>query len=297
MKLIKFILLLSIIFIIYYYKDNIVYFYSTFDVDNSNLVPNEYLKNQEFGYLNNFDDDTLSNRQDIINAYYSILNNGYDSYSLKCDFDYKECFDDFTVISKQADLLSHINNFVSPYNSFTTINSKSYNMASITIDVIKIYDDVSIAAITGGIDGIYEKIITEDMDTRTKIKTFHDYIINTVSYDSTRANTGTSNYSSNTAFGPLFEGKAICSGYSDVMALFLDKLGVINYRIASETHVWNYVYLDGTWYHLDLTWNDPITSSGIDVLDHTYFLITTEELEKLDKTEHTYNKTIYIEAS
>ena len=296
MKVIKFLLTITIILLIYQYRNHIVYFISTMTVNNSNSVSNEYLKDDKLSYVKDYSNDKLKSKEDILDAYYTILNNGYSEYTIICDFNYKGCIDDFNEISNNPSLLSHINNFVSPYNSFTMINSKSYNMSNITISPTKLYDDVTIAMVNGAIDGIYKELIKENMTTREKIKAFHDYIINKVSYDEDRANNSTSEYLSNTAYGPLFQNKAICSGYSDVMALFLDKIGVENHRIASETHVWNHVKLDGVWYHLDLTWDDPITSTGANSLDHDYFLITTKQLEELDKSEHTFDKNIYKEA-
>ena len=79
------------------------------------------------------------------------------------------------------------------------------------------------------------------------------------------------------------------------MAIYLNKLGIKNYKISSEQHIWNYVYLDGRWYHLDLTWDDPVLSSGEEVLSDTYFLITTEELKKLNDSQHNFNTNIYQE--
>ena len=70
---------------------------------------------------------------------------------------------------------------------------------------------------------------------------------------------------------------------------------ITNYKVASENHVWNAVYLDGNWYHLDLTWDDPILSNGEEILDHAYFLITTEQLKELDTTQHNFDSTIFTE--
>ena len=93
------------------------------------------------------------------------------------------------------------------------------------------------------------------------------------------------------------------------MAIFLTKLGVVNYKIAttaedlkdSETgHIWNAVYLDGQWLHMDLTWDDPVTNTGENLLHHKYFLVTTEEMKKADDgevniEEHNFNKIYYPE--
>ena len=62
------------------------------------------------------------------------------------------------------------------------------------------------------------------------------------------------------------------------MAIFLNSLGVKNYKIATENHIWNAVYIDNNWYHLDLTWDDPVTKdSAVDTLSHKFFMINTNK--------------------
>ena len=79
------------------------------------------------------------------------------------------------------------------------------------------------------------------------------------------------------------------------MAIFLDRYNIPNFKIISENHIWNAVYLDGNWYHLDLTWDDPVTSDKSDVLEYNFFLITTDELEQLKTNQHVYDKTVFSE--
>ena len=77
----------------------------------------------------------------------------------------------------------------------------------------------------------------------------------------------------------------------------LNRFGIKNYKIASKTHVWNAVFIDGKWLHLDLTWDDPVSERG-PMLDDKYFLITTDELVEADNGEtdtHIFDKTIYLE--
>jgi transglutaminase/protease-like cytokinesis protein 3 len=80
------------------------------------------------------------------------------------------------------------------------------------------------------------------------------------------------------------------------MTLFLEKLDIPNIKIATNKHVWNLVYLNNNWYHLDLTWNDPINDNGEDILSHKFFLISTEELRSHNTEDHSYNIDIYAEA-
>ena len=101
----------------------------------------------------------------------------------------------------------------------------------------------------------------------------------------------------NKANGALVNKVALCSGYTDVMAVMLEKLDINNFRIASEGHIWNAVYIDGDWKHLDLTWDDPVSADGKPVLDYSYFLIDTPTLMDLDKKEqeHIFNTEFYLE--
>lgn len=89
---------------------------------------------------------------------------------------------------------------------------------------------------------------------------------------------------------------AICGGYTDTMAIYLDKLNIPNYRISTEEHVWNLVYFDNKWSHLDVTWDDPVTSNGVDMLMYDYYFIDTNTLISKDTTQHNFDRNIYREA-
>ena len=80
------------------------------------------------------------------------------------------------------------------------------------------------------------------------------------------------------------------------MALFLDKIGLPNFKIASENHIWNVVYIDGQWKHLDLTWDDPVVDTGENILTYNYFLISTDDLKKKNEAQHQFDKSIFQEA-
>ncbi|UKI58189.1 MAG: hypothetical protein L6V81_01725 [Clostridium sp.] len=36
----------------------------------------------------------------------------------------------------------------------------------------------------------------------------------------------------------------------------LDKLHIPNFKVTSSEHVWNVVYYNGKWTHIDATWDD-----------------------------------------
>ena len=139
------------------------------------------------------------------------------------------------------------------------------------------------------------KLVNDNMPIADKIKNIHDYIIDNTKYDSLKSeNINDETYKSNTAYGVLIQGYGICSGYSDAMAIFLNRIGVTNYKISNETHIWNLVYVNGVWRHLDATWDDPI--SEFNENRDTYFLISYDELEKLKDDTHSFDKQVYKEA-
>ena len=65
-------------------------------------------------------------------------------------------------------------------------------------------------------------------------------------------------------------------------------------QISNDSHIWNLVYVNGKWVHLDATWDDPISEYNAN--RDTYFLIDTEELTKLDDGTHKFDKNIFSEA-
>ena len=48
----------------------------------------------------------------------------------------------------------------------------------------------------------------------------------------------------------------------------------------SENHAWNYVQLDGNWYAVDCTWDDPVSNTGwiSKSSKYRYFLIGSNQL-------------------
>ena len=235
------------------------------------------------------------NSQDILNIYYTAINAGKTSFTFYCPKEYENCLIDVQSLANDQSKLSDINNYVHPFNGFSHIETEYDSLGRVTLNVIKNYSEEDIAVINNRIDELYPQLVNENLSVRDNIKSIHDYIINNTRYDSDRTDNNIIKYRSDTAYGPLFEGYAICGGYTDLMQLFLERLGVKSFRISSDTHVWNAVYVDNTWYHLDLTWDDPVASDGKDYLLYTFFLIDTQQLLNNEQTQHIYNQDFYTE--
>ena len=305
-KLLTTVLLLVIIGFIFSNYNEIMYFVMRNVVyKETNLIQenNIYYKKDEFMYVEETNDFTPKNKQEILNIFYTALNGGWDQFTYYCDTTYTNCISDTQDIINDKYILSNINNFVGTYNSYKKILVNMNSLGRVNIIFEKNYSENLIQILSAKVDEIYNNIINDNMSNRDKIKAVHDYIINNTVYDEEKAleiEKGiVNNYNlSNNAYGPLITGKAICSGYTDAMALFLDKMGITNYKISSERHTWNLVKLDDKWYHLDLTWDDPkVVNENINLLEYNFFLIDSKELEKINTGEHNYDRTVYLEAN
>lgn len=256
---------------------------------------NSYNLQYDFDYVQNVKEFNINNKQDLMNLYYTVINNGNEVFDFYCPKEYKGCIEDVKDLANNPDLLSTINGYVHPYNSFDTVETIYDSLGRVNLTIKKTYTAKEIELINEKVEEIIKEQVKDEKDKRKIIKIIHDYIVSHTKYDKLRTDQNIINYYSNTAYGVLFQGYGICSGYADAMAIFLDYFDIPNYKISSENHVWNAVYLDGKWYHLDLTWDDPIVATGQDIVDDSYFLISTQELRKLNDNQHHFDENVYTE--
>ena len=215
------------------------------------------------------------------------MSSGMNEFTFFCGNSYKGCIDEVLNINDDKDLLSQINNFVHVYNSFKSIKTTYTSNGKITIYLTRMYDEENINKINNKINELYYTIIDKNKSTRDNIKAIHDYIINNTKYNVNDENKPYTE--SSTAVGVFFNNLATCNGYTDAASLLLDRLGVKNIRISNDDHIWNLVYLDGKWLHLDLTWDDPVNNLNKDLLFYDYFLKETKEMDD----RHNYNKEVF----
>lgn len=268
-----------------------------------------YYKTEPFLYIQNTDQFTPFSKGDLKRIFYTVVNSGWSNFTFYCPSEYVSCIEDMKEFSQDQNILTHINNYVHPYNSFSNIKTTLSESGEITLQVEYLYSEEQIQQIETKMNEIMGKEINSSDSLYDQIKTMHDYIINHTKYDVDRNENGESKYLSYLAYGPLFEGYATCNGYTDLMAIFLSKLGLQNYKIATtpedlggenEGHVWNAVFLEDEWLHLDLTWDDPVSKDGKDYLQHKYFLVNNENLQEADQgtvevLEHRFKKNVYLE--
>lgn len=264
---------------------------------------NIYFKDANYIFVKNTDNYTPYSKDDLLNIIYTIINSGSSSFTFYCPKEYTNCLNDINDISKDDNLLTHLNNFVHPFNSFTSINTTISDSGEINLKIKYLYEKEEIEKINIEVNSLIEKLVKTSDEDYDKIKAIHDYIIDNTKYDTNNDK----KIKSYNAYGTLFNHLATCNGYTDLMAIFLSKMGYDNYKIATthktennnEGHVWNAVKINDEWLHLDLTWDDPVSSDGKDYLYHKYFLITTEELITADSNitseDHNFDRSIYTE--
>ena len=296
-KIIWFFLIILVFFLAFNYKEDILVYYNKY-FESKNFIPttlenNEYSRNYNFKYVSLTDSFIPNNKQDILNIYYTIINSGMNEFTFYCKSEYETCLNDVKDIANNQTIISNINNFVHPYNGFKDIETEIDSIGKVTVHINKNYTEEMKIIINYKIDEIINNNIKSNMTDEEKIKVIHDFIINHTKYDQERSDKNNIQYKSDTAYGALVQGYALCGGYTDSMMLFLEKFNIKSYKISSENHVWNYIYLNNNWYNLDLTWDDPVSRDGKDILEHSFFLISDDELLKLDTTEHTFDKNVY----
>lgn len=253
-----------------------------------------YHRTYLFDTVSETDDFEPKNIEDIKKIYYTVLNNGWTSFRFYCEDDYKECVDDVKEIANSQfnEYISTINNYVSPYNSYRRFNTTIIDGEEILLNVEKLYNEEEIEKLNSIIDKFLNKNnINSKNVTKEDIKKIHDYIIKIATYDEEyeQSNEITE---SNKATGVLINKKALCSGYSDTFALFMDKLNIPNFEVTSEEHEWNAIYYNNKWYHVDTTWDDDETNP---LNTSNFFMINTKELLLKDKKEHAFDKNIFLE--
>lgn len=283
-----------------HYHDEIYMYYREHILkvkENIKLNKNEYYKNRNYKYVQNTNDFIVKNKKHLLNIFYTIVNSGINEFAFYCDDGYTSCTDDVKTLMNSKETLSHVNNFVHPYNSFDNVSISYDEYGEVKIAVNKVYSANDIALIDAKVDQIMKSVVKKNMSQKQKIEAIHNYIINHGKYatDKLRQNNSEKAYSK--ANSILIDGYGLCGAYADAMAIFLEKLGIDNYKVASDSHIWNLVKLNNKWLHLDLTWDDPIMSDGSNKLEKLFLLIDNKELKKLNVEKHNYNKNIYIEAA
>ncbi len=167
--------------------------------------------------------------------------------------------------------------YASGHMESTTISADS--TGNVTFKVKYLTNRTQEAALQKKVDQILKTIIKPSMKTDfEKVKSINDYIVSNTTYGTkTKA-------SPHSAYALLMEGQAVCQGYALIAYKMLEQAGfdvkyVVGNVNGNVAHAWNLVKVDGKWYHLDTTWNDPLPNR-FGASSYDYFLVTDAQLKK-----------------
>lgn len=119
-----------------------------------------------------------------------------------------------------------------------------------------------------------------NMPVIAKLAYFDNWLAENNDYNSTAAST--TGYSQidtrpwNTIGGFLSECEPVCEGYAKAFQLLCHKIGLNCVTVSSSGHMWNAVELNGDWFYVDSTWDDPVitgTNKTRDYSTREHFLV------------------------
>lgn len=171
-----------------------------------------------------------------------------------------------------------------------TLSGTENDISTISFDEVLYNGDVSkIKATKNKMEANVQKILAKlngSMSDYEKELVVHDYIINNTAYKDGE--------NKHNLIGALIDGKAVCQGYALAFQYVMRRAGVqcitVTGEFKNQSHMWNMIRLDGEFYHIDVTADDPIVNSGENIEIFDYFNLTDKEIKinhKLNTTEFT----------
>ncbi len=141
------------------------------------------------------------------------------------------------------------------------------------------------------VDDVLKSLKLEEASEEEKVRAIHDYIIKRVSYDTS--------YEKTSAYDALIGKSAVCEGYAMAAYLMFTRAGldcrIISGTADGEAYAWNIVKVEGAWYNIDLTWDDPITADGKGIISYDYYLKSTADF-KNHKRDSKYSTKEFVKA-
>ncbi len=137
-------------------------------------------------------------------------------------------------------------------------------------------------------------LVDKNLSDYEKAIFLHDYIIKNCVYDNALADKMVAKSESltdeewieTTAYGCLIGRKTVCSGYAKTYMILLNKLGIECSYVTGfhedSGHAWNCVKLDGDYYNIDVTWDDPDDEENPDKVKYTYFGFTDKDNDRME---------------
>ena len=145
------------------------------------------------------------------------------------------------------------------------------------------------------VKSILASIVNDSMSDMEKIKAVHDFLVKNTTYvDDYYSRPDSHDQLRNILVNKI----GVCQGYAVAFYVFMHELNIpCTLMVGDATkdgetigHAWNAIKVDGEWYFVDVTWDDPITNGSTNYPDgqnivYSYALCT---LDFISRT-HTYD--------
>ena len=138
------------------------------------------------------------------------------------------------------------------------------NNSNIVTKVVPKYNDLAkdIAGNTAKVETALAEALADMwsmQDPVEQVKYAHDYLVSTVTY-------GASSIYNQSAYSAVIDKVSVCAGYSRAFQYMMQKVGIPCAYVTgsawdasnSGAHAWNLVCINGEYYAMDVTWDDPI---------------------------------------
>lgn len=102
-----------------------------------------------------------------------------------------------------------------------------------------------------------DQVVKDGMSEEEKVKAIHDYLIYSANY----VNNGDYQHAEKWAAGAggvLIHKEGVCNSYAIAFYMMAVSAGLDCRYVTGGNHAWNQVKVDGKWYYIDCTWDDPI---------------------------------------
>lgn len=177
-------------------------------------------------------------------------------------------------------------------SSFRYYYDQDGNITSIELNLTHTGDEIKkrSAEVETAAEYFLDRIADSKMSQWEIVLAVHDYIASSVEYDYDGLKNGNLNEDAYDIYGALVKKKAVCQGYSLAAEYLLQKSGITTGIASSENadHAWNLVKIGGEWYHMDITWDDPVYDN-LGKVRHSFVLISDDVLFSDKECQNRYD--------
>ena len=248
------------------------------NVDYSNITIDKYFYNQLEEPSKTIYKALETNKENMITGTYKIefgntfsdILDSADGQNELGDY-YQSAIEAYTYDNPDVFYLSpskmYLNIETTTFGSSTTYNVFINNGSEANYFTDEFSSESQVRSAINSIEQVKNTLVSRRTgNTYEDIKMVHDYLVDNIEYD-----TSLSKDNIYDVYGALINRVAVCEGYARSFKYILDEMGVpcvlvigtgTNSRGETERHAWNYVEIDGNWYAVDCTWDDPVVVGG-----------------------------------